>query len=346
MIKSMSVITVIHLIFSSSLLLYVFSKNETINTDIFTRFSDYIYRYNKSYEFGTYEFKKRETIFEQTLKRIDWLNKHRNSSQCALYGVNEFSDLTPEEFKNYVHLQKSTTDARKIYPSKTKLLKSSLNIKNLPKRVDWREKNVITTVNNQGQCGACWAFSTVETIESMNALKNGALDSFSVQQVLDCAASPNNGCAGGDTCLVVEWLYKSGTEIVLEKDYPFVGKDQNCKKNVKSEKSVKIARNFTCDSFVGEEHLMLLHIAHHGPLIVAVDATGWQDYLGGIIQYNCDNERNHAVQIVGYDISGEIPYYIVRNSWGTQFGNNGYLNIVIGKNMCRIAEEVTAVDVL
>ncbi|GBM02743.1 Cathepsin O [Araneus ventricosus] len=138
---------------------------------------------------------------------------------------------------------------------------------------------------------------------------------------------------------------RSGAKIVLAQDYPFTGETGECKK-AQSEKTVSIAKNFTCDSFVGEEYLMLLHLAHHGPLIAAVDATGWQDYLGGIIQFNCDNERNHAVQIVGYDLTGEIPYYIVRNSWGTEFGNDGYLNIVIGKNMCRIAEEVSAVDVI
>ncbi|XP_055931593.1 cathepsin O-like [Argiope bruennichi] len=335
----------LHLIISSSLLLFVLSFNETEQNDIFQLFSDYIRRFNKSYEFGTMEFKKRESIFEQTLRRIEWLNKHRNSSLDALYGINQFSDLTPEEFKKITHLKKFNTTAKKAYPLQKKLMTSQNPIRDLPKKVDWREKNIITPVNNQDSCGACWAFSSVETIEAMYALKTGVLEQWSVQQVIDCAAAPNRGCGGGDTCLTVEWLYESGAKIVLAQDYPFTGETGDCK-TVQSEKTVSIAKNFTCDSFVGEEYLMLLHLAHHGPLIAAVDATGWQDYLGGIIQFNCDNERNHAVQIVGYDLTGEIPYYIVRNSWGIEFGNDGYLNIVIGKNMCRIAEEVSAVDVI
>ncbi|GIY81020.1 cathepsin O [Caerostris darwini] len=292
------------------------------------------------------EFKKRESIFEQTLHRVEWLNKHRNSSQDAVYGINQFSDLTPEEFKKITHLRKFNNTGKKAYPLQKKFFGSQKPFKDLPKRVDWREKNVITPVNNQETCGACWAFSSIETIEAMYALKTGELKQWSVQQVVDCAAAPNRGCAGGDTCLTVEWLYESGAKIVLAEDYPFNGETNECKQDVKSAMTVSIAKNFTCDSFVGEEYLMLLHLAHHGPLIAAVDATGWQDYLGGVIQFNCDGERNHAVQIVGYDITGEIPYYIVRNSWGPEFGNDGYLNIIIGKNMCRIAEEVSAVDVI
>ncbi|KAG8183954.1 hypothetical protein JTE90_005185 [Oedothorax gibbosus] len=346
----MSLLAAFHLAVGSGLLLYVFPSNGVQNNDLLPRFTDYIRRFNKSYEVGTMEFKKRETIFEQTLQRVAWLNKHRNSTYAALYGINQFSDLTPDEFKEKVHLTKSNTTAKKTSPSSYPLLRFPLlgntKIKDLPKKVDWREKKIITPVNDQEQCGACWAFSSVETIEAMHALKKGSLEQFSVQQVIDCAAPPNKGCGGGDTCLSIEWLYESHTKVVLAKDYPFTGKTGSCKKEVKSEKSIQIAKNFTCDSFVGEEYLMLLHIAHHGPLIAAVDATGWQDYLGGIIQFNCDSERNHAVQIVGYDITGEIPYYIVRNSWGTKFGNDGYLNIIIGKNMCRIAEEVSAVDVI
>ncbi|GFY43819.1 cathepsin O [Trichonephila inaurata madagascariensis] len=342
----MSLLAALHLAISSSLLLFVLSNDGTPSNEIFNRFSDYIRRFNKSYEYGTMEYKKRESIFEQTLRRIEWLNKHRNSSQAALYGINRYSDLTPEEFKNYTHLVKINNTGKKPHLLKSKLSGDPKVLKDLPKRVDWREKKVVTPVNNQENCGACWAFSSVETIETMYALKTGVLEQWSVQQVIDCAAAPNRGCGGGDTCLTVEWLYESQAKIVLAEDYPFTGETGECKQDVKSAKTVSIAKNFTCDSFVGEEYLMLLHLAHHGPLIAAVDATGWQDYLGGIIQYNCDSERNHAVQIVGYDLTGEIPYYIVRNSWGTEFGNDGYLNIIIGKNMCRIAEEVSAVDVI
>lgn len=87
-------------------------------------------------------------------------------------------------------------------------------------------------------------------------------------------------------------------------------------------------------------------LANHGPVASAVDATSWQDYLGGIVQYNCERRRNHAVQIVGYDLTGPTPYYIVKNSWGPEFGLSGYLHVAVGGNLCDIEKRVSAVDIL
>ena len=94
---------------------------------------------------------------------------------------------------------------------------------------------------------------------------------------------------------------------------------------------------FNIFSFVGAEDELLESIAIHGPVAAAVNALSWQNYLGGVIHFHCDgafSSLNHAVQIVGYDKSAAIPFYIVRNSWGTVFGDNGYLYIAIGNNMC------------
>ncbi|KAJ8931924.1 hypothetical protein NQ314_015122 [Rhamnusium bicolor] len=90
-------------------------------------------------------------------------------------------------------------------------------------------------------------------------------------------------------------------------------------------------------------------IQKNGPVAVAINALPWQHYIGGIIQFHCDSnpfKLNHAVQIVGYDLTSEVPYYIVRNSWGKDFGDNGYLYIAIGKNMCGLAHEVSVLTLL
>lgn len=95
--------------------------------------------------------------------------------------------------------------------------------------------------------------------------------------------------------------------------------------------------------------MILYSVANHGPVSVAINAMLWQNYLGGIIQFHCNGSPallNHAVQIVGYDTTGDIPYYIVRNSWGTEFGDHGYLYLAIGSNVCGLANEVVTVDVL
>lgn len=95
--------------------------------------------------------------------------------------------------------------------------------------------------------------------------------------------------------------------------------------------------NRACSSFVNAENELLKLLVTHGPVAAAVNAMSWQNYLGGIIQYHCDgspNNLNHAVQIVGYDKEARIPHYIIKNSWGSAFGNKGYIYIAIDKNLC------------
>lgn len=101
--------------------------------------------------------------------------------------------------------------------------------------------------------------------------------------------------------------------------------------------------------FIGSEESLLEKLAFHGPVAVAVNALNWQYYLGGIIKFHCSGNPlnlNHAVQIIGYDRSGEVPFYIARNSWGSEFGDNGYLYLAIGDNVCGLANEVSSLDVI
>uniref|UniRef100_T1J1Q3 Peptidase C1A papain C-terminal domain-containing protein n=1 Tax=Strigamia maritima TaxID=126957 RepID=T1J1Q3_STRMM len=233
---------------------------------------------------------------------------------------------------------------------------NQLKLENLPKKLDWRDYGAVTAIKNQKNCGACWAFSTVETMESMKKIKlDDQLQELSVQQVIDCARGENNGCEGGDTCTVLEWMDKTRFNLTSENDYPLTDVQATCKA-VESATRLQLEKNFTCNSYVGDEEAMIKLLADHGPLVAAVDATTWQDYLGGIIQYHCGGITNHAVQIVGYDLTGkkyqifrlpvgEIPFYIVRNSWGSGFGLDGYLHIEIGKNLCEIATRVSTLSV-
>lgn len=97
---------------------------------------------------------------------------------------------------------------------------------------------------------------------------------------------------------------------------------------------------------INEEDRIVEYLATTGPLTVAVNALAWQYYLGGIIQHHCEGSAlNHAVQIVGYDRSGEVPFYIVRNSWGSGFGDRGFAKIEIGQNLCGIAAQVSSISV-
>ena len=120
----------------------------------------------------------------------------------------------------------------------------------LPLRVDWRERGVVSEVRNQGKCGACWAYSTVETIESMQAITFGkAVQPLSVQQVIDCASSPsspNRGCDGGDTCAALSWMLASKARLVSETAYPLRDDAGECKVLPATEAATQLA-NYTCE---------------------------------------------------------------------------------------------------
>ena len=309
-------------------------------------------KYNKKYQPGTTEFLEKYQAFKVTLKRIRRLN-HQNDAS-VMYGITEFADLTPEEFKQQLEERQQRSRQKLISsttnPGRLKFFDSSALLKllsDVPKKVDWRERGIISQVRNQGKCGACWAYSTVETIESMAALKTSSdVTPLSVQQVIDCGSGKktgNQGCDGGDTCSTLKWMKKDQILLHSHSEYPMRNSSGQCR-SIESKYGVRVL-NYTCNDFSLKEQDMVRLLAFHGPLTVAVDATAWQDYLGGIIQYHCEVDRNHAVQVVGYDLTGKVPFYIVKNTWGREFGLDGFLYIAIGKNLCGIAQEVSSVDV-
>ncbi|XP_046394325.1 cathepsin O-like [Ischnura elegans] len=315
-------------------------------------FDDFIKKFNKSYVNNTAEYKHRLSMFKESLKRIEEMNKLKPHNSSATYGLTKFSDMSPDEFlqvhlqpglNNRVLMQKLLSPKHNTHTSKKRVVKRAV----LPDKVDWRDKKIVTPVKNQKNCGACWAFSTVETTESMYALKTGKLESLSVQQVIDCAGNGNKGCDGGDTCSVLEWMKSQGIHLNPEKSYPLTWVNGVCP--LKSPSSGVQIADYACYMFTDQEDLMLTLLAEHGPLVAAVNAINWQNYVSGTIQFHCEGgpaSVNHAVQIVGYDKTAVVPHYIVRNSWGLDFGDKGYLYVAIGGDICGITTEVSAVDVV
>ncbi|XP_011158926.2 cathepsin O [Solenopsis invicta] len=318
-------------------------------------FVNYVARYNKSYRDDPVEYQERFERFQKSLRDIERLNGLRSSQESAYYGLTEFSDLSEDEFLQRALLpdlplrgQKHTT-ASYYHQHSTGSVNRVQRAADIPSKFDWRDQGVVGPVVSQESCGACWAFSTVGVAESMYAIKNGTLYSFSVQEMIDCMPG-GYGCQGGDVCSLLSWLLKSKTRIVSETNYPLTLRTDACTLPKISAKTSGVRiMDFTCDSFVDAETKLLTLLVTHGPVAAAVNAISWQNYLGGVIQYHCDgsfNSLNHAVQIVGYDRGASIPHYIIKNSWGTSFGNKGYIYIAIGKNLCGIANQVSSLEVV
>lgn len=127
-----------------------------------------------------------------------------------------------------------------------KVLRDELRDVDIPAKFDWRDKNVVTEVRNQGKCGACWAHSTVATIESMVAIRAKKLTEFSVQQLVDCSKEENEGCRGGDTCSALEWMNHNNVTLHTKNDYPTQDFAGQCKNNLAAP-GVRIQSNFTCE---------------------------------------------------------------------------------------------------
>ncbi|XP_053734960.1 cathepsin O isoform X2 [Synchiropus splendidus] len=269
---------------------------------------------------------------QNVTERHTYLNSFSNTAHSAQYGINQFSSLTPEEFRD-VYLR-TITDSAPLF--------SGPKAKGLPARFDWRDRSVVAPVQNQQACGSCWAFSVVGAVQAANAITGSPLQQLSVQQVVDCSFL-NHGCNGGSPTKALTWLQQTRVKLVPESEYPYTGETGICRFFSDSQAGV-VLQNFTAHNFSGQEEAMMGQLVSHGPLTAIVDAVSWQDYLGGIIQHHCSSHwSNHAVLVVGYDTTGEIPYWIVQNSWGTTWGNAGYVYVKIGGNLCGIADSVATV---
>ncbi|KAG8003822.1 Cathepsin O [Nibea albiflora] len=287
-------------------------------------FESFREHFDRVYQVQSGEFNRRHLYFQIATKRHAYLNSFSTAPQSAKYGINQFSDLSQKEFRD-LYLRASA-DRAPLFPG----LKRT---ERLPAKFDWRDKAVVAPVQNQQACGSCWAFSVVGAMQSVHAIDGSQLSQLSVQQVLDCSFL-NGGCNGGSPLRALNWLKQTKVKLVSQSEYPYKAKTGICHFFSQSHGGVAM-KNFTAHYFSGQEEAMMGQLVEHGPLAAIVDAVSWQDYLGGIIQHHCSSQRsNHAVLVVGYDTTGDIPYWIVQNSWGTTWGNEGYVYIKIGGNIC------------
>lgn len=209
-------------------------------------------------------------------------------------------------------------------------------IKDLPESVDWRDKGAITPVKNQGQCGSCWAFATTEMIESYAAIASGELPVLSSQQVTSC--TPNTmscggtgGCMGSIPQLGYTYIQLFGHS--TEEDYPYTSGSSSqtgsCDYDIMDTAPMVGITGY--DTMSNNLEWTMNHVATVGPLAVAVDASLWSRYSGGVFDgcdFNANIGLNHAVQLVGYGTdAAEGDYWLVRNSWGGSWGEGGYIKL-------------------
>eukprot|EP00330_Aristerostoma_sp_ATCC50986_P009313 CAMPEP_0114586108 /NCGR_PEP_ID=MMETSP0125-20121206/9430_1 /TAXON_ID=485358 ORGANISM="Aristerostoma sp., Strain ATCC 50986" /NCGR_SAMPLE_ID=MMETSP0125 /ASSEMBLY_ACC=CAM_ASM_000245 /LENGTH=344 /DNA_ID=CAMNT_0001781413 /DNA_START=38 /DNA_END=1072 /DNA_ORIENTATION=- len=281
----------------------------------------------------------RYEIFRQSA--LDAILHNLNPDRTWTAAINEFTGLTMEELTGRALMESQNCSA--TTPSKP--LENTLDPKALPTVFDWRLLGVVSPVKNQGNCGSCWTFSTTGAVESHWAIyKINAPRNLSEMQLVDCAQDfNNNGCDGGLPSQAFEYIkYNNGID--LESAYPYHPK-QNPTCNFTKENIGAYVPQGSFNISAGDEASIATYLVSNGPVSIAFEVTkDFMSYDSGVyVGKTCKSDAqsvNHAVLVVGYGIDRESNknYWIVKNSWGATWGQDGYFFIERGSNMCGLAE--------
>jgi len=304
---------------------------EKDNQDAFLAFTR---KYSKSYHHDQFQYRYR--VFQRNLAYITKFNNENNGMTLA---VNSFADLTHPEFQRYLGLKKTNFAA----PKNVK----EVDVSALPTSMDWVAKGAVTPIKNQGDCGSCWSFSTTGSVEGCHFLGTSKLVALSEQNLMDCSTSEGNeGCDGGLMTDAMNYII-SNNGIDTEASYPYTAEDgTSCNYNSANKGSTLTA--YTNVNQGSESDLQTK--ANMGPVSVAIDASedSFQFYSTGVYySTSCSSTAlDHGVLVVGWGVEGNNTatpdYWLVKNSWGTDWGMNGF--IWMARNMnnnCGIATMAT-----
>jgi len=287
------------------------------DSDEWKQFSNFQERFNKKYE-NIQEFELRFKVFRENLRTIILHNLDMN--QNFTMGINQFTDLTSQEFKDkYVGGLKSTTVGS--YGCKS----FSSSAVGAPSSLDWRSKGAVTTVKDQGQCGSCWTFSATGAIEGAWAIAKGQLVDLTEQELVDCATGisyGSHGCSGGQMEGAFKYVIEHGQCSLAS--YPYTAKDGTCKT------CSSVVYISSCSDVKPNDQLSLKAAVAQQPVAIAIEADTryFQSYSGGVLtSSSCGTTLDHGVLIVGYGEENAQQYWLVKNSWGTTWGDKGYVKI-------------------
>ena len=288
------------------------------SSDYWKSFMSFQKRFNKIYS-SEKELIQRFDIFKENVKSIIQHNSEKHNFTMA---INRFTDLSAIEFKKNVVgaglLQTSAASPCSSY---------SFQNSKVPDSVDWRANNAVTPVKDQGQCGSCWSFSATGAMEGAWAVATGKLISLSEEQLVECSRSNGNlGCKGGLMDNAFQYVMDNG--ICSEDSYPYTsstGSAGLCKSSCDPQVTIH-----SCADVEPSNQLSLKEAVAFGPVSVAIEADQriFQSYSSGVITSDsCGTNLDHGVLIVGYGTESGIDYWLVKNSWSSSWGDEGYVKI-------------------
>ncbi|XP_043703603.1 vignain-like [Telopea speciosissima] len=286
------------------------------------------------------EKQKRFNVFKENVKYIHEFNKLDHPYKLKL---NKFGDMTNHEFSSTYAGSKVSHHSMLRGRSRAATGFMYENFENVPASIDWRAKGAVNPVKNQGQCGSCWAFSTVVGVEGINQIKTNKLISLSEQELVDCSTE-NSGCNGGLMDYAYEFI-KSNGGLTTEDSYGYTAQDGSCDPSKQNAPMVTIDGH---QDVPANNEAALMQAVANQPVSVAIEASGYafQFYSEGVFAGPCGTQLDHGVAIVGYGNAADgTKYWIVRNSWGADWGEQGYIRMQRGikasHGLCGIAMQAS-----
>lgn len=302
-------------------------------------FRNFQEKFGKKYE-NLVEFESRFQIFRDNLHAI--ITHNLDITQNFTMSINQFTDLTPYEFKEqFVGGLKAEVGS---YGCKT----FSSSASGVSDVVDWRANGAVTSVKDQGQCGSCWTFSSTGAAEGAWAISKKQLIDLSEQELVDCATGINygsHGCSGGQMEGAFKYLIEHGQCSLSS--YPYTAKDGTC------HTCSAVVHFSSCSDVKPNDQVSLKAAVFQQPVAIAIEADTryFQSYSSGVLtSSSCGTNLDHGVLIVGYGTENGIKYWLVKNSWGNTWGENGYVKIarsdsVNDEGVCGIAMDPSFISV-
>ena len=298
---------------------YKMNNDNTVPAHVVESFSKWTTKHGKAYE-SPAEHVYRLSVFHKNYLMV---KSHNESNSSYTKALNKFADMTHEELRSkYLGYKPTLASRPKNYANEP----TSYTV---AETKDWRDLGAVNAIKDQGQCGSCWAFSTVAALEGAWYLKHNELVSLSEQQLNDCStAYGNHGCNGGLMDFAFKYI-QAGHPLTGEKDYPYHARDQRCKTAaLKTLPKLATVASFTD---VRSNKADFLTNLENRPLAVAVDANDWFFYDSGIFNHTeCRTNLDHGVAAVAYDTTQ--GFVTIRNSWGTSWGEKGYIKLELVDN--------------